>query len=77
MTPQDRSGRKPNSWRGISEDIPCGHESGLGLMLAGLMGEPDEISPLPSFILIDGGDGFDPSSLNEAACSRLLWVRTC
>lgn len=38
------------------------------------MGEAEEPSPLPSFILIDGGDSFDPSSLSEAACSRLLWV---
>ncbi len=59
----------------ISEVIPSDQESGLGLLLAGLMGEPEEFSPLPSFILIDGGDGFDPSSLSETACSRLLWVR--
>ena len=59
----------------ISEVIPSGEDAGLGLLLAGLMGEPEEIAPLPSFILIDGGDGFDPSSLSEEACSRLLWVR--
>ncbi len=57
----------------ISEVIPSGRESGLGLLLAGLMGEPEEFSPLLSSILIDGGDGL-PSSLSEAACSGLLWV---
>lgn len=59
----------------ISEVIPAGHKAGLGLLLAGLMGDPEEFDPFPSFILIDGGDGFDPSSLSETACSRLMWVR--
>lgn len=49
--------------------------SGLGMLLAGLLGEPEACSPLPDFVLVDGGDRFDPASYTAAACSRLLWVR--
>ncbi|MEK7951984.1 hypothetical protein [Luteolibacter soli] len=49
--------------------------SGLGLLVAGLLGEPQEMAPLPDFILIDGGDQFDPASFTPEACSRLVWVR--
>jgi hypothetical protein len=49
--------------------------SGLSLLVAGLLGEPPEIAPLPEFILIDGGDQFDPASFTPQACSRLVWVR--
>ena len=49
--------------------------SGVSMLVAGLLGEPAETAVLPDFILVDGGDGFDPSSFTEAACSRLVWVR--
>ena len=49
--------------------------SGVGMLVAGLLGEPAECSPLPDFVLVDGGDGFDPGSYTAQACSRLLWVR--
>jgi len=60
---------------GISEVMPEGAGSSLGLLLAGLMGEPIQPVSLPEFILVDGGDGFDPASFTEAACSKLLWLR--
>lgn len=47
----------------------------MGLLLTGLMGEPEEPSPLPFFILIESVDGFDLSPPSETTCSRLLWVR--
>jgi len=49
--------------------------SGLSLLVAGLLGEPREVAPLPDFILVDGGDQFDPASFTPEACSRLVWVR--
>ena len=49
--------------------------SGLSLFIAGLLGEPAEVAPLPDFILVDGGDQFDPASFTQEACSRLVWVR--
>ncbi|WP_035615782.1 hypothetical protein [Haloferula sp. BvORR071] len=49
--------------------------SGLSLLIAGLLGEPEEVAPLPDFILVDGGDQFDPASFTPEACSRLVWVR--
>ncbi|WP_367872031.1 hypothetical protein [Luteolibacter sp. Populi] len=49
--------------------------TGLSLLVAGLLGEPDAIAPLPDFILVDGGDHFDPASFTQEACSRLVWVR--
>jgi hypothetical protein len=48
---------------------------GVGMMIAGLLGEPEESAALPDFVLVDGGDRFDPGSHTTAACSRLLWVR--
>jgi hypothetical protein len=59
----------------ISEIIPAGPGAGLSLVIAALMGDSGENSPLPELALIDGADGFDPSSHTVAACSRLLWVR--
>lgn len=59
---------------GISEIIPEGPEPILGLVLANLLGEPETTSDIPDFILVDG-DGFDPGSFTNEACSRLLWVR--
>lgn len=59
---------------GISEIIPEGPEPILGLVLANLLGDPTEPSEIPDFILVDG-DGFDPNSFSNEACSRLLWVR--
>ena len=49
--------------------------TGVGMLVAGLLGEPEEMAALPDFILVDGGDGFDPASFTEEACSRLVWVR--
>jgi hypothetical protein len=59
----------------ISEVVPAAGLSGLSLLVARLLGEPEERAPLPDFILVDGGDCFDPASYSEEACSRLLWVR--
>ncbi len=59
----------------ISEVIPVTPTAGLALLVAGLLDEPEEHSPHPEMVLIDGADGFDPSSFTGAACSRLLWVR--
>lgn len=49
--------------------------SGVGMLVAGLLGEPEETAALPDFVLVDGGDGFDPASFTAEACSRLVWVR--
>jgi len=49
--------------------------SGVGMLVAGLLGDPAECAALPDFVLVDGGDGFDPASYSAQACSRLLWVR--
>jgi len=49
--------------------------AGVGLLVAGLLGEPEEPAALPDFILVDGGDHFDPASFTQEACSRLVWVR--
>ena len=49
--------------------------AGGGLLVAGLLGEPEEPAALPDFILVDGGDHFDPASFTQEACSRLVWVR--
>ena len=49
--------------------------SGVSLLVAGLLGEPEEAAVLPDFILVDGGDHFDPASFTQEACSRLVWVR--
>lgn len=48
---------------------------GVRLLVSGLLGEPVEIAALPDFILVDGGDHFDPASFTPQACSRLVWVR--
>jgi hypothetical protein len=44
-------------------------------VVAALLGDPEEISPHPEFVLIDGADAFNPASFSGKACSRLLWVR--
>lgn len=59
----------------ISEVIPAGPEAGLLLWVAGLLEEPEEVSPHPEVVLVDGADGFDPRSFTSRACARLLWVR--
>ncbi|MES2923159.1 MAG: hypothetical protein V4819_16505 [Verrucomicrobiota bacterium] len=46
-----------------------------GVLVAGHLGEPEEASSQPELVLIDGADGFDPDSFDDAACSKLLWVR--
>ena len=33
------------------------------------------MAEFPKFVLVDGGDSFDPASHTAAACSQLLWVR--
>jgi hypothetical protein len=60
---------------GISEVIPAGPGAGLSLLVAGLLGDPETVSPHPEMVLVDGADAFDPGSFTGAACSRLLWVR--
>lgn len=60
---------------GLSEVVATGVGSPLGLVVAGLLGEPAEVADFPDLVLVDGGDTFDPDSLGEAACSRLLWIR--
>ena len=47
----------------------------LGLLVAGLLGEPDAALDFPDLVLVDGSDSLDPDSLGGNACSRLLWVR--
>lgn len=59
----------------ISEVVPSGFNSGLSLMIAALLGDPDEACPHPEIILLDGGDSFDPDSFSGTACSKVLWVR--
>jgi hypothetical protein len=59
----------------ISEVVPLGPVAGVLLLVAGFLGEPEEASPQPELVLIDGADGFDPDSFDDAACSKLLWVR--
>ena len=59
----------------ISEIIPATTGGGLSLWIAGLLAEPEEAPPFPKFVLVDGGDSFDPASHTAAACSQLLWVR--
>lgn len=59
----------------ISEVIPAGPGAGLLLLVAGLLGEPEEAPQHPEVVLIDGSDAFDPDSYSPGACSRLLWVR--
>lgn len=58
----------------ISEIIPT-EGGGLALWIAGLLAMPEEAAEFPKFILIDGGDHFDPVSHAPNACSQLLWVR--
>lgn len=59
----------------ISEVVPAGPVAGLGLLVAGLLGDPEETSPHPELVLVDGADAFDPGSFSGTACSKLLWVR--
>lgn len=59
----------------ISEIIPAAEGGGLSLWIAGLLAEPEEMAEFPKFVLVDGGDSFDPASYTAAACSQLLWVR--
>ena len=58
----------------ISEVVPAGASPILGLLLSEILGDPEAISSLPDFVLVDG-DSFDPESFSGATCSRLLWVR--
>jgi hypothetical protein len=59
----------------ISEVMPAGPVAGLLLLVAGLLGDPEESSPHPELVLVDGADAFDPASFTGHACSKLLWVR--
>lgn len=59
----------------ISEIIPATGGGGLSLWIAGLLANPESASEFPSFVLVDGGDHFDPTSYTSTACSQLLWVR--
>jgi hypothetical protein len=53
----------------------AGPGAGLGLVIADLLGESDDIGGPPQIVLVDGADGFDPASFSGLACARLLWVR--
>ncbi len=59
----------------ISEIIPANAGGGLALWIAGLLAESEDVPPFPKFVLVDGGDSFDPASHTAVACSQLLWVR--
>lgn len=59
----------------ISEIVPSADGCGISMWIAGLLAEPDEVPEFPKFILVDGGDGFDPASHTLNACSQLLWIR--
>ena len=59
----------------ISELIPTAGGGGLSLWIAGLLSDPEEAADFPKFVLVDGGDTFDPASHTPTACSQLLWVR--
>ena len=59
----------------ISEVVAAGQGAGLALVIAGLLGEPQETCLHPEMALVDGADGFDPASFSTPACARLLWVR--
>jgi hypothetical protein len=59
----------------ISEVVPAGPVAGISLMIAGLLGDPQEASPHPELVLVDGSDSFDPASFTGTACSKMLWVR--
>lgn len=58
----------------ISEVVPEGKRPLLGLLLAEMLGDSENRVSIPDFVLVDG-DGFDPRSFVDGACSRLLWVR--
>ena len=58
----------------ISELIPA-DDGGLALWVAGLLAEAEGPVDFPDFVLVDGGDAFDPASHSAAACSHLLWLR--
>ena len=53
----------------------AGPGAGLGLVIADLLGESNDIAGPPQMVLVDGADGFDPASFSGSACARLLWVR--
>lgn len=59
----------------ISEVVPADPVAGISLMIAGLLGEPEEASPHPEWVLVDGSDAFNPGSFTGTACSKMLWVR--
>ena len=60
---------------GAISELIAAEGGGLFLWIAGLLADPPEAVSLPKFVLVDGGDGFDPASYPAAACSQLLWVR--
>ena len=60
----------------ISEIVPSATDGGaISPWIAGMLAEPAEAASFPRFVLVDGGDGFDPESHTAAACAALLWVR--
>jgi hypothetical protein len=60
----------------VSEVVPAGRNSGMSLLVAGLL-ENEGLESAGGFrmVLVDGADGFDPGSFSGEACGRLLWVR--
>jgi hypothetical protein len=60
----------------ISEVVPAGRNSGMSLLVAGLLEDEGlELAGGFRMVLVDGADGFDPGSFSGEACGRLLWVR--
>jgi hypothetical protein len=60
----------------VSEVVPAGRNSGMSLLVAGLLeNEGLELAGGFRMVLVDGADGFDPGSFSGEACGRLLWVR--
>ncbi|MEM9235324.1 MAG: hypothetical protein AAGB14_00995 [Verrucomicrobiota bacterium] len=65
---------------GITEISPAHPSCGLSLLVASLLAEDDSTETPPYrntevLVLIDARDRFDPASLSDAECARLLWLR--
>lgn len=60
----------------VSEVVPAGRNSGISLLVAGLL-ESERLDSAGGFkmVLVDGADGFDPGSFSGEVCESLLWVR--
>lgn len=59
----------------LSEVLVGGAGGSMMLWLAGVLGAPEQASPHPELVLVDGSDAFDPGSFTVNACASVLWVR--